>query len=43
MKTKKSLLDNLKIDNTIDFSSSGYAIQIFSIFNNIKYFCLKEK
>ena len=42
MKKKKSLIENLKLDGTIDFSSSGYAVQLFSIFNNIKYFCLKE-
>ena len=39
---KKSLIENLKLDDAIDFSSSGFAAQLFSIFNNIKYFCLKE-
>ena len=39
---KKSLIENLKLDDAIDFSSSGFVAQLFSIFNNIKYFCLKE-
>ena len=27
---------------SIDFASSGYAVQLFSIFNDINYFCIKE-
>ena len=32
----------MKIDNSIDISSTGYSAQLFSIFNNIKYFCFQE-
>ena len=32
----------MKNDNLIDISSTGYAAQLFSIFNNIKYFCFQE-
>ena len=39
---KEELIKNLKIDDAIDFSSSGYAAQLFSIFNNNIYFCLRE-
>ena len=39
---KEILIKYLKIDDAIDFSSSGYAVQLFSIFNNNKYFCIKE-
>ena len=39
---KQMLIENLKFDDTIDFSSSGYAVQLFSIFNNLNYFCKKE-
>ena len=39
---KQVLIYNIKSDNSIDFSSSGFAAQLFSIFNNIKYFCIKE-
>ena len=36
------LIENLNIVDSIDFSSSGYAAQLFSIFNNNPLFCLKE-
>ena len=39
---KQILINQLKIDDTIDFSSSGYAAQLFSIFNNNSLFCFKE-
>ena len=39
---KEILIQNLKIDDAIDFSSSGYVVQLFSIFNNSQYFCIKE-
>ena len=39
---KKDLIKQLKFDETIDFNSSGYAAQLFSIFNNKIDFCLKE-
>ena len=39
---KEILIKNLKIDDAIVFSSSGYAVQLFYIFNNNKYFCIKE-
>ena len=39
---KEELIKQLKVDDKIDFSSSGYAAQLFSIFNNYKYFCIKE-
>ena len=39
---KEELIKQLKIDDTIDFSSSGYAVQLFSIFNNNLDFCIKE-
>ena len=32
----------MKFDDTIDFSSSGYAAQLFSIFNNNTIFCFGE-
>ena len=41
-KKKEELIKKLKIDDTIDFSSYGYASQLFSIFNNNEYFCIKE-
>ena len=34
-------INQLKIDDTIDFSFYGYATQLFSIFNNNEYFCIK--
>ena len=37
-----NLIKQLKIDDTIDFSSSGYAVQLFSIFNNNLDYCIKE-
>ena len=33
------MINILKIDDEIDFSSSGYAAQLFSIFNNNNLFC----
>ena len=36
------LIENLNIVDSIDFSSSGYAALLFSIFNNNPLFCLKE-
>ena len=39
---KEELIKQLKIDDTIDFSSSGYAVQLFSIFNNNLDFFIKE-
>ena len=33
---KLDLIDRIINDNSIDISSSGYASQLFSIFNNIK-------
>ena len=39
---KEQLIKNLKIDDTIDFTSSGYAAQLFSMFNNNPLFFFKE-
>ena len=39
---KKDLIKQIKFDDNIDFSSSGYAAQLFSIFNNKLDFCIKE-
>ena len=39
---KEDLIKQLKLDDVIDFSSSGYAAQLFSIFNNNIFFCIKE-
>ena len=39
---KENLIKLLKIDDTIDLSSSGYAAQLFSIFNKNSLFCIKE-
>ena len=39
---KEKLIKQLKVDDKIDFSSLGYAAQLFSIFNNYKNFCIKE-
>ena len=41
-KRKELLIEKLKVDNRIDFTSTGYAAQLFSIFKNISYFCFKE-
>ena len=41
-KKKELLIKNLKLDDTIDLSSSGYAAQLFSIFNNNSLFCFQE-
>ena len=41
-KKKELLIKNLKLDDTIDLSSSGYATQLFSIFNNNSLFCFQE-
>ena len=34
MDTEKKLINELKIDDAIDFLSSGYEPQLFLIFNN---------
>ena len=39
---KAKLIEEFKIDDTIDFFSSGYAAQLFSIFNNNTLFCFSE-
>ena len=39
---KLKLINELKIDDTVDFSSSGYAAQLFSIFNDNELFCFRE-
>ena len=39
---KEELINQLKFDDSIDFTSSGYAAQLFSIFNNKIDFCIKE-
>ena len=39
---KEELIKRIKFDDSIDFTSSGYAAQLFSIFNNKLEFCLKE-
>ena len=39
---KMLLIENLNIVDSIDFSSSVNAAQLFSIFNNNPLFCLKE-
>ena len=35
-------MKQIKFDDSIDFTSSGYAAQLFSIFNNKIEFCIKE-
>ena len=32
----------MNADTTIDFNSSGYDAQLFSMFRNMVYFCIKE-
>ena len=39
---KALLIDKMNADTSIDFNSSGYAAQLFSIFRNIEYFCILE-
>ena len=39
---KEELIEKLKIDDTIDFTSSGYAAQLFSIFSNIVILCKRK-
>ena len=39
---KEQLIKQLKVDDSIDFTSSGYAALLFSIFNNNLDFCFKE-
>ena len=41
-KIKSNLINKLKNDTGIDFTSTGYAVQLFSIFRNNKYFCFLE-
>ena len=38
---KEKLIKQLKVDDKIYFSSSGYAAQLFSIFNNCINYCIK--
>ena len=40
---KANLINKLKFDTGIDFTSSGYAAQLFSIFRNNNYFCFLEE
>ena len=42
VKRKELLIEKLKVDSRIDFTSTGYAAQLFSIFKNISYFFFKE-
>ena len=39
---KASLINRMNADTAIDFNSSGYAAQLFSMFRNVLYFCIKE-
>ena len=39
---KEELIEKIKIDDTIDFTSSGYATQLFSIFSNIVILCKRK-
>ena len=39
---KSNLISKLQNDTGIDFTSTGYAVQLFSIFKNNKYFCFLE-
>ena len=39
---KEELIKQIKFDDSIDFTSSGYAAQLFSIFNNKIDFCINE-
>ena len=41
-KKKEELIKQIKFDDSIDFTFSGYAAQLFAIFNNKLAFCLKE-
>ena len=40
---KAELIDKMNSNITIDTQSSGYVAQLFSIFKNNIYFCIKEK
>ena len=39
---KASLINQMDTYTAVDFNSSGYAAQLFSMFRNILYFCIKE-
>ena len=39
---KASLINKMNEDTAIDFNYSGYAAQLFSMFRNILYFCIKK-
>ena len=39
---KASLINQINTYTAVDFNSSGYAAQLFSMFRNILYFCIKE-
>ena len=39
---KQKLIEKIANNNDIDFITSGYAVQLFRIFNNIDLFCIKE-
>ena len=39
---KSILIDQMNKDNSIDFNSSGYVAQLFSLFKNNEQFCLIE-
>ena len=36
------LIEQMNNDNKIDYNSSGYVAQLFSIFQNVKDFCIIE-
>ena len=42
MQKKKELIKQIKFDDCINFTSSGYAARLFSIFSNKIDFCFKE-
>ena len=39
---KLELISKLNDNNSVDMISSGYVAQLFSVFNNNKYFCFEE-
>ena len=41
-KKKELLIEQMNNDNTVDYNASGYVAQLFSIFKNIKDFCIIE-
>ena len=40
---KNKLIKEYKNKSKIDYDSSGYVLELFKIFNNVKEFCLIEK